>query len=276
MKQLFIVLAAMIFTLFSVIGCSEKDSGNSTGPDELKAYKLDQFFQMEDLMNLFTADDQDDIIENSIEIRSLFSMLVTAEDGWNWRNRGVRDLKWDEFANGYLIPEDDGKVYFGSFVDLGVNTYNVKYADIIDIYRVFQLVKPDETIALYELNGMNTELVTNHNDVDEAAIKFSDFIPDEITLIDSVIFLAVDGYQKSYSADEFNDGYWLSNSQQSIFPGFPDMPNSKKKFKLLQQIIIFGEMNSVEEPTFGNHADESDHQFAFPENFDDLDYIIWE
>jgi len=276
MKRFLAILTALVITFLLLTGCSEKDSDNPNELDEIRAYGLDQFFQMEDVMNLFSTEDQEDILEDAIEIRSLFSALVSAEDGWNWRNRGVRDLKWEEFSNGYLIPDDDGKVYFGSFVDQGVNTYNVKYAELVDIFRAFQLVKPDETIAVFELNRMDSELVINHEDIEEAAIKFTDFILEEINIIDSVAFLAADGYQKTYSADEFNDGYWLLNSQRTIFPGFPDMPGSKKRFKFLKQIIIFGEMDIVDEPSYGNHAEESDYQFTLPENLDDYEYIIWE
>jgi hypothetical protein len=276
MKRFFSILLTLSIAILMLTGCSEKDSDNPNGIEELWAYSLDQFFPVEDIISLFNDSDQEDILEDNIEIRSLFSILVSAEDGWNWQTRGVRDLLWEEFAAGYLIPDDEGRVYFGSFSDQGINTYNVKYAEVVDVYRAFQLVKPDGTIAVYELNSMDSEMITNHDDEQEAAIKFSDFIPEEITKIDSVEFVAADGYQKTYSIEELNDGYWLMNSGKTIFPGFPDMPGSKKKFNFLKQIIVHGNLEVVEEPAFGNYADESDFQFTLPDNLTDYDYIIWE
>jgi len=275
-KRFFLILAVVVLTILIFSGCSEKDNNNPNDVDESYAYNLGQFLSADDFLNLFSEECQEDILEDNIDVRTLFSALVSDEGGWNWHTRNIRDLTWEEFAEGYLIPDNEGRVYFENYSAQGINTYNVKYAETVDIYRAFQLVKPDETIAVYNLNGLDTELVDNHDDVQEAAIDLSAIVPDEITAIDSVVFQAADGYQKTYTPEEFVDGYWLINSQKTIFPSFPDMSGSKKKFKFLEKIIIFGDLEMVDEPAFGNYADESDLQFAFPEDLSEFDYIIWE
>lgn len=274
MKKLLSILIIVMITMFVVTGCSENDS-DSTGPVEILAYSLDQFIPADNLMNLFHDDDQDAILEDGIEIRNLFSIHVVASDGWSWRSRGMRDLKWDEFASGYLIPEDEGKIYIDAFASQGVNTYNVKYAQDVDVYRTFELVKPDDTNALYQLSSMTTEQVENYDGAMEDAIKLTDFIPAEITTVDSVMFTAADGYAKTYSTDEFNAGYWLKDSAKTIFPGL-DLPGSKKKFKFLKTITVYGDQDAVEDPFVSNFSDTPDYDMVFPEDLSDFDSIVWE
>jgi len=268
----FILLISFVLAMLS--GCSEKDS--PTGPEDILAYILEQFLLVDDVINLFPADDQQDIMDDQIQIRNLFSLHVTGADGWSWRNQGRRDLNWTEFKSGYLIPEDEGRIYFEEFVNQGINTYNVKWAETLQVFRAFELIKPDQSIAIYELSVMDTEMVTNYDEVEEEAVKLTEFIPgEEITEIDSVYFIGADGYQQTYTPEEFEAGYWLLESQRTIFTGL-DLPGYKKKFKFLQQIQVFGEQDIPADPFVCNFSEEPDHEFDFPEDLSDFDSMVWE
>ncbi|MBN2460687.1 MAG: hypothetical protein JXB60_03685 [Candidatus Cloacimonetes bacterium] len=276
MKKIISAIMLLSFSLLLFTGCSEKDSDSSTGPGQILAYLLEQFLVLDDVLNLFHADDQQDILDDEIPVLNLFTIHVTASDGWSWRNQGRRDLKWSEFKAGYLIPEDEGRIYYEEFTNQGINAYNVKWAETVEVFRAFELIKPDNTIAIYELNGMDTEMVNNYDEIQEEAIKLTEFIPDdEITAIDSVYFIGADGYQKTYTPEEFEAGYWLLTSQRTIFPGL-NLPGSKKKFKFLQQIKIFGDMEEQDDPFECNFSVDPDYQFDFPEDLEGYDSIIWE
>lgn len=277
MKKFFTLLLVTFIILIGLTACSEDDDDdNSTGPVTILAYNLDQFLPLDNVMNLFTDGDQETILEDAIDALNLFSIHVLASDGWSWRNRGVRDLKWDEFAGGYLIPEDDGRIYIEAFASQGVSTYNVKFAQDVQVFRTFELVKPDGTEALYQLSAMTTQQIENYDGTMEDAIKLTDFYPaTEITAIDSVMFTAADGYSVNYTEEEFNAGYWLTESQKTIFPGL-DLPGSKKKFKLLQTLTIYGEQQSVEEPFVCNFSEAPEYEFTFPEDLEGYDSIVWE
>ncbi len=275
MKKLLTIFIAVLIAMLALTACSENDDDSSTGPVEILAYNLDQFIPMDILVPLFTEEGQEDIEEDGIEIRGLFSINVIAEDGWSWRSRGMRDLKWEEFATGYLIPDNDGKIYIDAFASQGINTYNVKYAQDVDVYRTVELIKPDETEGQYQLSAMPTEQVENYDAVMEDAIKLTSFIPAEITAVDSVMFTAADGWAQTYTAEEFNGGYWLVDSQKTIFPGL-DLPGSKKKFKLLRTLKVWGQQDTVDEPFVSNYSETPDYDFQFPEDLSDYDSIVWE
>lgn len=275
MKKVLTILITVLIGLFAFTACSENDDNNTTGPVDILAYNLDQFAPMENLLTQFTDGDQEDILEDSIDIHNLFSILVTASDGWSWRGRGMRDLLWNEFSTGYIIPENQGKLWIEAFANQGINTYNVKYAQTVDFFRTFELIKPDETEALYQLSSMDTEQIENYDSTMETAIKLTQFIPTEITAIDSILLKACDGYAQTYSTEEFNVGYWLIESQKTIFPGL-DLPGNKKKFKLLKSIKVYGNQDTVDEPFISNFSDIPDYSFDFPENMSDYESIVWE
>jgi len=271
LKQVIIFFLIVITVLIGLIGCSEKDN-SSTTPSKIFAYNLEQFVSVDSIIVLINENDQ----AEDVPFRNMFSIHVLASDGWSWRSKGLRDLSWKEFQKGYIIPEDKGRLYFTDYVNQGVNTYNVKYAQTIDIFRAIEVVKPNGNSAIYELNALNTESINNYDGQTEMAIKLQNLIPEnEITSIDSIQFIAADEYSKTYSPEEFNDCYWLFETQRTIFPNFPDMPNSKKKFKFLQMIIVFGTQQDIEEPFVCNFSENPDLTFEFPDNYDDFVHIIW-
>ncbi len=270
MKKSTILSILISILLIVAFGCS-KDSDNPVTDNSLKAYQLNQFFPIENVIPLIANSS----IEDSIDYRNLFAFNISAADGFSPRNRGYKDLPWNDFQNGYYIPELTQKTYFEDFTAQGIKAYNVKTATNFEAYRAFKLIKPDQSVAICELNGYTPVQIENYDGEPENSIKLTDLIPTtEITQIDSVEFIAVDGYHKTYSSAEFNDCYWLLNSQKTMFPN-TDLDGSKKKFKYLEKVVVYGTQTSVEEPFVCNFADTHDTAFEIPENLDNYNSVDW-
>jgi hypothetical protein len=270
MKKNTIMSILISILLIASFGCS-KDSSNPVTDNSMKAYELSQFYPLENVIPLISHSS----VEDNVDYRNLFAINISAADGFSPRNRGYKDLPWSDFTAGYYIPELEQKTYFEDLTAQGIKAYNVKTATNFELYRAFKLVKPDQSIAVCELSGYNSVQIENYEGNQENSIKLSDIIPtSEITQLDSVQFIAVDGYHKTYSPDEFNDCYWLLNSQKTMFPN-TDLDGSKKKFKYLEKVIVYGTQVSVEEPFVCNFSDTHDANFTIPENLDSYNSIDW-
>lgn len=272
MKKIMLLGLLVVLSAILLTGCSDDDD-NSTEPEIVYAYSLDQFVTDDALGAMIAHDDDDD--ENWNE---LFYFWPVADDDFSPRVRGYDDLCWGDWEQGYYIPADDNKVYFPQYAAQGIGAYNVKYMENVYVYRGIKSVITDTMSVLYELNAMTTQQVENYDAEMEAAIPLADFIPPHFTQVDSVSFVAVDGWEMTYSTDEINDGYWLTETQKTIFPGFPNMSGSKKKFKWLKEINVFGTWQNVDDFINEALADEnsSDLNFSFPEDLTDYVGEVWE
>jgi hypothetical protein len=217
--------------------------------------------------------------EDTLDWRELFYFWPMATDGFSSRTRGYDDLSWQDFVQGFYIPEDNNKVFFPQFEALNIGAYNVKFMDKVYVSRGIRSIINDTLSVVFELNAMTTEMIENYDDVMEAAIPLTSFMPEHVTAMDSVAFIAMDGYSKTYTPDQFSDGYWLVDSQKTIFPTEGDnMSGSLKKFKLIQSMEFFGQWQNIEE--FENPAwagtEDTDWYFSFPEDLSDYEGTIWE
>ncbi|MCF7920310.1 MAG: hypothetical protein K9N06_10410 [Candidatus Cloacimonetes bacterium] len=273
MKKIMLFVFLAIVTLMMVISCSENDNNNNI-PDIIYAYALEQFVPMDALSDLIVHDEGD-----TTEFRDLFYFWPLATDGFSARTRGYDDLDWQNWVQGYYIPEIDNKVFFPQFEPLNIGAYNVKYLDMVYVSRGVRSIINDTLSVVYELNAMETQQVENYDLVMEDAIPLNSFVPPHVTVIDSVVFTAVDGYTKTYTPVQFADGYWLVSSQKTIFPTEgANMSGSLKKFKLLKSMEFFGQWQNVED--FENPAwagtDEADWSFSFPVDLSAFEGIVWE
>lgn len=271
MKKIMLIGLILVISLLLVMGCSDDDDDDVI--ETIYAYGLEQFVPVDALSDLIVHEDDD-----NEEWRDLFYFWPTASDGFSARNKGYDDLDWQNWLQGYYIPELDNRVYFPQFEEMNIGAYNVKYMQDIYVFRGIRSVITDTLSVVYELNAMDTQQIENYDGEMEDAIALADFIPPHFTAIDSVAFVAVDGWEKTYTPEEINDGYWLVNSQKTIFPGFPEMSGSKKKFKWLKTIMIYGAWEEQED--FVNEylapAAAADWNFSFPEDLSDFTNIPWE
>ena len=269
MKKIILLVLFAVFTLMFT-ACSD-DSDNGTEPEINYAYSLDQFVPEQIFADLIIHNEEDDY-----DWRDLFYFWFVADEGYNPRPAGYDDLDWNDMAQGYYLPTDKNRVRFPQYDSLGVGSYNVKWMDTVHAYRGVRININDTLSVVFEFNGMDIQQVENYDGVMEDAIALANFIPEHVTALDSVSLIAIDGYQQTYYPDEIDAGYWLVDSQKTIFPGL-DLPGSKKKFKLLMSMQIFGIYEELEEYINPTMADENsdDWSFTFPEDLSGYDGVIW-
>jgi hypothetical protein len=266
MKKL--LLPALLF-LFIMFGCSEKDD-NTTSPNtpqppamatvadsvfsfpaEDTSFPVDIIQQVTyngesanaiPLSYFITKSMADQLVESTTddETRKLFAYQIVASDGFNPRNRGYADMVWDTLNTGYLLPNNTFRTYFPS--DVVPTAFDVKNAATIKMFRAVQVVKADGSVVLFEMNGLQEYQTANYDSLNEAAVKLKDFITTYITTTPaSYKYELVDNtetYVKEYTWDQIQDGYWLKETKRTIFPSYPDMPNSSRKFKKLMKIRL--------------------------------------
>jgi hypothetical protein len=269
-KSLLYLLFTVIFLLVSA--CSENDTGNSTEPEITYAYALDQFVPYLAVQDLVIHDPAD-----SIDCRYLLYFLPVATDGFSPRSHSYDDMDYANFAQGFYIPFLNNRLKFPQFEAIGINAYNVKFMDKVYVFRGIKSIINDTLSVLYELNSMDSQMVENYEGIPESAIPLSSFVPEHVTELDSVAFYAVDDYMKIYYPEEIAAGFWLIETQRTIFPGL-DLPNSKKKFKWLKSLEFFGSYQEI--PDFENAylaaETQADWSFAFPDDLSDYIGEPWD
>ncbi|MCF7911520.1 MAG: hypothetical protein K9M99_03250 [Candidatus Cloacimonetes bacterium] len=272
MKKI-ILLGLLVAFILLFTACSEDDNNdNLVEPEIIYAYSLDQFVPAEIFADQIIHDDDDDY-----DWRNLFYFWSVADDGYSPRPAGYDDLNWNDMAQGVYIPLDKNRIRFPQYDSLGVGAYNVKWINTVHVYRGVRTNINDTLSVVFEFNGMDVVQVENYDGGMENAIPLADFIPEHVTVLDSVTFTAIDGYQQTYYPEEIEAGYWLIDSQKTIFPGL-DLPGSKKKFKFLQSTQIFGAYEEIEEYINPAMADENsaDWSFSFPEDLTGYIGEVWE
>lgn len=270
MKKIMLGLLVVFVLMFTACSDDDDDS-NSTEPEVVYAYSLDQFVPENMLADMVAHDDDD--VENWNE---LFHFWPLATDGFNPRSRGYDDMNWTDWEQGYYIPDLDNRIKFPHMDSLGIGAFNVKYMDMVYVYRAINAVVNDTLSILCEINHMPMEQVENYDGVMENAIKLSNFVPEQIAALDSVDFIAVDGWSQTYYPDEVADGYWLVDSEKTIFPNL-DLPGMKKKFKWIKSMEFYGQFQDVADFVNENLGSdtEANWSFSFPEDMSSYECIEW-
>lgn len=275
MKKIMLSGLIVLFVLLFFNACSEDDKDdNGTEPQISYAYSLDQFVPVDAVSDLIVHTDED-----SIECRDLFFFLPLADDGFSPRSHDYDDLDWTDWIQGFYIPDWDNRIFFSQYDSQGIGAYNVKDMESVCVFRGVKSIINDTLSVVFEFNAMTTEQVENYDGIMEDAIPLASFIPPHVTLMDSVAFTAADisGYTKMYYPEEIEAGYWLVDSQKTIFPDL-NLPNSKKKFKFLKSLQFYGEFQEIGEYDNVNLAAEADADWSFtiPEDLSPYTGIPWE
>ncbi|MDD4310014.1 MAG: hypothetical protein PHO32_06500 [Candidatus Cloacimonetes bacterium] len=252
MKKLSLLLLLLVLLSF---GCSEKDDN----PTDLNVYgyKLHQFITKSAVNALV-----DPAAPDTVDYRGLFAYEIVASDGYSPRsssNAGY-DLPWQTFKDGYVVPTDEGKTWFPNANLPGA--FKVKYANLFRLYRKVDVLTCIGS-KMVELHSLPIYQIDNWSSppAQEPAIKLSDLIQG-IADADTLILIAGDGYSRSYTAEKFNDGYYLLNSEVTTFPNFnATMTGGEKKFKRLASIDTL--CQTEQSYTFTN-ADTTSLNISFP------------
>lgn len=230
MRVLSLTLVLSFLLLLSA--CSEKDKPTDAN---IYGYKLDQF-----VSHAAVTAYVDSLAAMPNNFRHLFNYEIVGSDGFSPRasdNAGY-DLSFAQFSEGYLVPSDDRRTWFP-----GLNLPSAFRVRSTSYFRLYRKVDVDDGFRggkSVELKGLPMYNMTNWNDQSEDAIKLSDLLQG-IASYDSVAFVAVDEYSKTYSAELVNDGYYFLSSEVTSFPSFNDgLTNSLKKFKKLARIVVYG------------------------------------
>ena len=272
MKKL-ILLGLMVAFVLLFTACSEDDNDdNGVEPDIHYAYSLDQFVPAEVFANQIIHDEEDDF-----NWRNLYYFWALGSDDFSPRMHGYDDLDWNNLQQGYYIPGLDNRLNFPQFAELNIGAYNVKKMGNVHVYRGVRININDTLNVVFEFNGMPMEQIENYDGEMENAIALANFIPEHVTALDSISFTAIDDYTKMYYPEEIEAGYWLMNSQKTIFPGL-DLPGSKKKFKFLMSMQVYGTYQQLEEYINPAMADENstNWSFDFPEDLSNYIGVVWE
>jgi hypothetical protein len=244
MKKLLLLVLA-IAGLFILFGCSEKDKNTITNPIDTTSvygYKLDQFITKS---AVFDSTIHSTSLPDTTEFRNLYAYEIVSSDPDHWSPRQSTnagyDLPWNTFKDGFYIPSDANLIsWFPNSTLPGA--FKVKRVGFFRMYRKVDVIAPDGSSKLIELNGLQTYQVDNWNTpaVQESAIKLSDLLQG-IAVYDSLHLVAVDNFTKNYTPAQVNEGYFLLNSEITTFPAINgSLSGGQKKFRNLAYIEVFG------------------------------------
>jgi len=231
MKKLSYLIFALL-VLFSVMACSEKNPTDNY----VLGYLLDQFINTDSVLVHV-----DPTADPGTDFRALYAYeIVSAEDGFSPRQSSYAgyDLPWETFSDGYLVPEDNFRTWFPNN-DLP-GAFRVKDTGLFRLYRKVDIHAGTRSDKTVELRGLSLYPITNWNSASENAIKLGDLLQG-IAAYDSVMFVASDGYSKTYTPAQIGEGYYLLDSEVTTFPNInSELPGGLKKFKKLASLQVYG------------------------------------
>lgn len=174
------------------------------------------------------------------ESRALFAYQIVADDGYSASvSKGYPDNIWSHLPLGHILTTTRQVVFPDDKIDLA-GAYNVKTARHIHIHRKLDLVKPESTMFV-ELRSVATTQVTNFDGILENAIPLKDVVLSSVGSPQNYSYniRALDGFGPSTNMtwSQFETGYWLVNTQQTIF-GDTTLVGGRYKLKVLQTIQI--------------------------------------
>lgn len=223
-----------IIAIFGMVACSEKDD-NPTDVG-VYGYKLDQF-----ITKSAVAAHIDSTAADSTEFRNLYNYeIVSGTDGFSPRlsaNAGY-DLNWSAYKEGFLVATDGNKTWFADATL--PHAFQVQETGLFRVYRKIDIVTESKGTKSAELRGLSIYPITNWDGNTEDAIKLSDLLTG-IAAYDSVQIICYDGYgtDKYYQSAAINDGYYLLNTERTIFPT-ASLPNNQKKMKKVAYLNVIG------------------------------------
>ncbi len=233
MKQRMMFLCTVVLLLISIAACSEKD--NKPTDVNIEGYQLSQFISQNTIRDYI-----DPTAADSIDYRNLFAYEIIASDGFSPRNSSFAgyDINWDTFKLGYLVPSDNFRTWFENPSLPGA--FRVRNTTKVNLYRKIDVMSNNTLLSMMELKGLEVHQVANWDSEMEEAIKLSDLLL-TYAPYDSCMIVCHDGYGtgKYYQPEAIHDGYYLLDSERTIFPT-ASIPNNMKKMKQVLYIEVFG------------------------------------
>lgn len=230
MKRITSILLILVLALL-VFACSEKDDD----PTDVKVwgYQLDQFITKAAVAAIT------DGAADTLDLRDLYAYEIVAEDGWSPRqsvNAGY-DLAWENFSPHYIVPSDGNRIWL---TDPKLpSAFKVRDTAEFRLYRKIR-IDTGRAIKDVELGGLTIHQIPNWDGITEDAVKLSELLAG-VASYDSLSVVCFDGYGegKYYQAEAVNDGYYLLNTERTIFPT-ASIPNNMKKMKKVAYLRVFG------------------------------------
>lgn len=191
------------------------------------------------------------------EARQLYAYHIIGEDGFSASGvKGYPNNSWYELGKGYInfesrdvsfpdVPEENFDI---------AGAYNIKATKHIMIKRKFDVFMNDSVNAFFELDNMPVETVLNFDNVNEDAIPLKSFVDslvaeaagwDTPVVIDpSAHFYnmsSADDYgpTDSLTWTQLQTGFWLKDSQKTIFTDPELRDRNRYKLKFLENIIVY-------------------------------------
>jgi len=173
------------------------------------------------------------------ESRRLYAYHIIADDGFSASgSRGYPNNVWEHMLLGHIMIRTRQVVFPKDNIDLA-GAYNVKGAARILLKRKIDLVLPDST-TFVELAGIIPHSVTNPNGDSELAIPFESIVRSIIPTPEAFTYTikALDGAGPDTAIpwNQFQSGYWLINSERSMFTD-PALSTGMYRLSALEQII---------------------------------------
>lgn len=254
-------LFAIYSFLYLIAGCSKEDN-NPVTPDNSDKYFMvyyngDSVKVAFNNLPKFNADGEEAIqlnyfIDTSLihpfidknglphDTRSLYSYQIVGDDGFSASgSKGYPNNIWAHFFLGHVITGNRQIIFPDDKIDLP-GAYNVKYARRIFIHRKFDLDFTD-SVHFVELNKITPVQVTNPDGLPEEAIPLKDAVLFKVSNPESYNYniLAVDNFGPTADMtwNQFQTGYWLLNSQVTMFTD-TTLVGGRYKLKVLEKILI--------------------------------------
>ncbi len=201
--------------------------------DGEEAIQLSEFIDTT-LIPMF--EDRDGIFYDA---RPLYAYQIVGADGFSASSRGYLDNTWEHMILGYIVVSTGRAIFPDELIDLP-GAYNVQ--DVLNIYvhRKFDIEAAD-TVSFVELKDVTPVEVTNHDGELEDALPLGDFVDVLISNPDDFQYnlRTIDDFGPSEDMTwaQFQTGYWLLESQKTIFTD-TSLVGGGYRLQVLEKILV--------------------------------------
>jgi hypothetical protein len=174
------------------------------------------------------------------DTRGLYAYRLVGADGFNPHdNRGYDDNVWAHLDLGYYLIDDDRSVFPDENIDLP-GAFNIKSLRTIRIFRKIDVVT-DTGTAFQEIDDLPVVQVQNLEGEMEDAVGLWLCITAPYVSEPSARqyrLRTVDDFSPpAITWDQLQTGYWLLNTQRTIFTA-PELNQGKYKVSVLEAIDV--------------------------------------
>jgi hypothetical protein len=173
------------------------------------------------------------------DTRGLYAYRLAGEDGFNPHDdRGYDDNVWEHLDLGYYLIDDDRAIFPDENIDLP-GAFNVKSLRTIRVFRKIDVVT-DTATAFIEIDDLPVVQVQNLAGEPENAVGLWRCVDAYVSDLTAHGFRlrTVDSFSTpTITWDQLQTGYWLLNTQRTIFTA-PELNQGKYKVSVLESIDV--------------------------------------